>query len=93
MKGNTLSEFIDSLYWNCDKELFYQGRKIMVEGWLNPKDSTYTLRAFECCKGYPELFSKTDSNRNVCVSAFEKAAIFDSLTIYEAEKDIEVLYG
>lgn len=28
-----------------------------------------------------------------CVESFEKAKIFDGKTIYEAEKDIEVLFG
>ena len=93
MKGNTLNEFIDSLYINCDKELIYKGRKIMVEGWFNPKDSTYTLRAFECCEDYPELFLRTDSDRTACVTAFEEAKIFNGLTIFEAENEIEVLYG
>lgn len=34
-------------------------------------------------------------NRNLlnCVKQFEKAKIFDGKTIYEAEKDIEVLFG
>lgn len=92
MKGNTLNEFIDSLYWNCDKEIAFQGSKIMIEGWLNQEDSSYTLRAYECSEGFPELFIKTDADRSVCVAAFEEAKIFDGKTIYEAEDDIEVLY-
>lgn len=28
-----------------------------------------------------------------CVEQFEKAAIFDNLTIYEVEQEIEVLFG
>ena len=31
--------------------------------------------------------------RYECVEAFEKAKIFDGKTKYEAEKDIEVLFG
>jgi len=93
MKGTTLSEFIDSLYWNCDKEIAFRGSIIMVEGWLNPENSTYTLRAYKCSEGYPELFSKTGSCRSVCVAAFEEAKIFDGLTIYEAEDEITELYG
>jgi len=92
MKGNTLNEFIDSLYVNCDKEIAFHGSKIMVEGWLNPENSTYTLRAYECSDGYPELFNKTDADRSVCVAAFEEAKIFGGKTVYEAADDIEVLY-
>lgn len=92
MTGNTISEFIDSLYLNCDKEIAYHGGKIMIEGWLNPENSTYTLHAYKCSEGYPELFLKTDADRTVCVSAFEKAEIFDGKTIYEAADDIDVLY-
>ena len=40
-----------------------------------------------------ELFKHTSKVRNECVEAFEKAKIFDGKTIYEAEKDIEVLFG
>ena len=92
MKGNTLSEFINSLYANCDKEISFHNRTLMIEGWQNPKDLAYTLRVFEVSEESPELFSITDSNRSNCVSAFEKAKIFDGKTLYEAEKDIEVLY-
>ena len=32
-------------------------------------------------------------NLSECVKKFENATIFDRLTIYEAEKEIEVLFG
>ena len=92
MKGNTLNEFIDTLYMNCDKEISFHGQRMMIEGWINPGSSQYTLRVFEISETSPELFSVTDADRSVCVSDFEKAKIFEGKTIYEVEKDIEVLY-
>ena len=92
MKGNTLNEFIDSLYINCDKEISFHNRKIMIEGWLNPQNSTYTLQVFECSEKNSILFSKTNIDRSICVAAFEEAKIFDGKTIYEVENEIEVLY-
>lgn len=92
MKGNTLNEFIDSLYLNCDKEIVFHNRKMMIEAWLNPEEATYTLRVFECSEGEPVLFSKTASDRSGCVASFEEAKIFDGKTVYEAESEIEVLY-
>lgn len=34
-----------------------------------------------------------DGNPNEFLEAFEKTQIFDGKTIYEIEKDIEVLFG
>lgn len=39
------------------------------------------------------IIDKRSKVRNECVEAFEKAKIFNGKTIYEAEKDIEVLFG
>jgi hypothetical protein len=44
------------------------------------EENTYVFK----CQG------KTNAE---CVEAFEKAKIFDGLTIYEAENEIEVIFG
>ena len=43
MNGNTIDEFINSLFINCDKEFLYKDKRYMLQGWLN-KDGTYTRR-------------------------------------------------
>lgn len=93
MKGNTLNEFMDDLYHNPEKEIVYNGKRYMIAGYVNELCDLYTLEVCAIEKDGRELFKSTSKIRCECVEQFEKAKIFDGKTIYEAEKDIEVLFG
>lgn len=91
MNGNTIDEFINSLYINCDKEFLFNNKRYMLQGWLN-KDGTYTLRMNEISKESPVVFTVTNQDRSYCVQKFEDTPLFDGKTIYEVEKEITVEY-
>lgn len=93
MLGNNLNEFMDDMYHNPEKEIIYRGKRYMVAGYSDKECELYTLEVYTIDKDCKELFKHTSKERNECVEKFEKAKIFDGKTIYEAEKDIEVLFG
>ena len=93
MKGNDLDQFIDDLYHNPEKEISYRGVRYMIRGYFSPGANVYTLEVNTIEKSPRTLFSHTSSERRECVRSFVSAKIFDGKTIYEAEQDIEVLYG
>ncbi len=93
MRGNSLNEFIDDLYYNPEKEIVYFGKRFMVSGYVNETGILYTLVVYSVEVSSKELFKITSKSRQECVEKFEQAKIFIGKTIYEAEKDIEVLYG
>ena len=90
MTGKTFTEFMDDLAYNPEMEFMFRGERYMISGYLT-RDQ-YTL---ELCNIDTDsmLFTMTSAFRNECVSAFEKARVFDGQTISEAEHEIEVLYG
>ena len=93
MLGNDLNEFIDDMYHNPEKEIVYCGKRYMISGYVDETCELYTLEVYTIEKDSKELFKFTSKVRYDCVEQFEKAKIFDGKTIYEAEKDIEVLFG
>ncbi len=93
MKGNTLNEFIEDMFHNPEKEIIYCKKKYMVIGYVNQIGELYTLEVYTIEKNFKELFKFSSKKRHECVEQFENAKIFDGKTIYEAEKDIEVLFG
>ena len=93
MKGNTINEFISDLFNNPEKEIVYHNSNYMVCGFVDKYENKYTLEVYTIAKKPTTLFTYTSSNRQECVGAFEDAKIFDGKTIYEAENDIEVLFG
>lgn len=92
MKGKLLSEFIDELFMNPELELVYHNKKYLISGYTSGKN-LYTISADVLGINGHNVFEVSNSNRNECVTKFEEAKIFDGLTIYEAEQDIDVLYG
>ncbi len=92
MKGTTVENFIDTLY-NCpDLEFSFRGKKYMLEMWRNDNGAySITINSIE---SKPQcIFKRNNLSISQCVSAFEEATIFNGLTIYQAENEIEVLYG
>ena len=96
MKGNTLAEFMDDLLVSGgpEKEFVFRGKRYFMESQPyadNPNLTEFVI--FECFGEENYIFRCHGKNNADCVKQFEIAKIFDGLTIYEAEKEIEVLYG
>lgn len=92
MKGKTLRQFIDDLYYNAETEFIFNDKKYIVSSWLN-EDDTYTVALYSIEENSQELFSCTSRSRQEVVETFEAAKIFGSRTIYDVEKNITVTYG
>ena len=56
MKGKTLRQFIDDLYYNAEMEFIFNGKKYIISGWLNEGD-TYTVALYSIEENSQELFS------------------------------------
>ncbi len=96
MKGNTLDEFMDDLITmgGPEKEFTFRGRRYFMESQPYEPDLTQKeLVIFECFGNQNYIFRCHGKTREDCVHQFEKAKIFDGMTIYEAESEIEVLFG
>ena len=101
MKGNTLADFIDDLLsmGGPEKEFVFRDRFFFLESAYRENESVWELYLDEYDNINPKekVFFATHrflgQNLAECVQKFEEAAIFEGLTIYEAEKEIEVLFG
>lgn len=92
MVGKSIAAFMQSLYDNPEIEFVFREKQYIISGWIETADTIYTLELWNISLNRLE-FRFSDKRREQCVSQFEKAKIFDGLTIYEAESEIEVLYG
>lgn len=101
MKGNTIGEFIDDLLMmgGPEKEFVFRKKYYFLEISYDSSSCNYIL----CIDEYDNT---TQRNRSLihtysfpgrdyteCVNKFEDAEIFDGMTIYQAEQEIEVLFG
>ena len=90
MTGKSFQDFMDELYYNPEMEFLYCGERYMLSGYVTKNQYTIEVTNIDTSS---TLFKKTGTSRNECVSAFEKAPIVNKKTIYEVEKEIEVLFG
>ena len=95
MKGNTLSQFMDDLLTSGgpEKEFTFRGRQYFMEAryYADTGMTDLYLNEYGC---EPEReFAFRGADLRECVHKFEQAEVFDGLTIYEAEQEIEVLFG
>jgi hypothetical protein len=101
MKGNTLAEFMDDLLsmGGPEKEFVFRDRFFFLESAHLENGAVLELYLDEYDNSNPQekvfLTSHRFLGKNLteCVEKFENATIFDGLTIYQAEKEIEVLFG
>lgn len=96
MKGNTLGEFMDDLLTmgGPEKEFAFNGKMYMLETYYDHDNQLYEMVVVEfSTPDEPCVFSCKKKTLAECVETFEHAAIFDGKTIYEAEREIEVLFG
>lgn len=96
MKGCTLTEFMDDLLTmgGPEREFLFRGRRYFMEAQPYPVNrSLVEFVIFECFGDQNYIYRCHGKNFEECVRQFEVAKIFDGMTIYEAESEIEVLYG
>ena len=101
MKGNTLGEFIDDilLTGGPEKEFIFRDKFFFLETVFNQGTKTLDLTIDEYDnadpnnKKYLKTYLFPGKNYADCVSQFETAAIFNGMTIYQAEQEIVVLFG
>ena len=95
MKGNTLNEFMDDLYsmGGPEKEFLYKGKRYFLQCEAIPNSNLIELVIFKCFDNQDYIFKATGKSFSECAEQFEQAKIFEGKTIYEVEKDIEVLFG
>lgn len=101
MRGNTLAEFIDDLLsmGGPEKEFVFRDRFFFLESTCQENEAVLELYLDEYDNSNPQnkVFLTTHrfwgKDLAECVEKFENAAIFSGLTLYEAEKEIEVLFG
>ncbi len=96
MIGNTLSEFIDDILTmgGPEKEFLFRGKKYMLQCQKYETNPSLTeLVIFECFGDENYVFRCHGKDFRECFKQFEKATIFDGMTIYDAESEIEVLFG
>ena len=74
------------------KNLYIKTDTLQPEGIPGLKLDICTRNGDEAGEYIQSMFF-SDENDNESVEKFSKAQIFDGKTLYEAEKDIEVLYG
>ncbi|MCF0144681.1 MAG: hypothetical protein HUJ79_06285 [Firmicutes bacterium] len=101
MKGNTIGEFIDDILMTGgpEKEFVFQDRYYFLETVLEQEGEEYILTIDEYNNSNPEkkklICTHTYKGRTLqeCVETLEKDCIFDNMNIYQAEREIEVLFG
>lgn len=95
MKGNSLQEFVDDLLatGGPEKEFVFRNKRYFLETVYHPEKEENELSVDEI--NVPEVKTHSFYGKTIreCVEKFEKAPIFDGLNIYEAESEIEVLFG
>ena len=96
MIGNTLSEFTGNILTmgGPEKEFLFRGNKYMLQCQKDEANPSLTeLVIFECFGNENYVFRCHGKDFRECFEQFEKATIFDGMTIYDAESEIEVLFG
>ena len=100
MKGNTIQQFIDDLLTmgGPEKEFVFRAKFFFLETVYDNEcqmDKLYVAEYHNCDDDAPctKITSFWGNNFSECVKQFEIAPIFDGLTIYQAEQEIEVLFG
>jgi len=101
MTGNTIGEFIDDLLMmgGPEKEFVFRKKYYFLETTYDESTSIFRLCIDEYDNTKPERkiliqsYCFTGKNYAECVNTFEDAEIFDNMTIYQAEQEIEVLFG
>lgn len=92
MKGGNVQEFIDTLSLGVEKEFKYKDATYFAQGSLSDGVWTMTLDRWNPpTDGY--IWSFQAPAMEECFRAFLDAPLFDGLTFWEAERDMEWISG
>lgn len=93
MKGNTLEEFIDDMITmgGPEKEFIFRGKRYFLETLLPSGEEKANLYIDEIGGSLERTY--TGNSYLERFQKFENDPIFDGLTLYEAEKEITVVFG
>ena len=76
-----------------EKEFIFRDKQYFMETTWHLDKLKYELYCVEISNDVKPVYSWFGNSFEECVRQFETAAIFDGLTIYQAEQEIEVLFG
>lgn len=101
MRGNSIGEFIDDILstGGPEKEFTFRDRYYILETRYDSREGLLDLHIDAYDNSVPKnkvylcSYSYKGTDLAECVRHFENAKIFEGLTIYQAEQDIEVLFG
>ncbi|MDO4478843.1 MAG: hypothetical protein Q4B73_07385 [Lachnospiraceae bacterium] len=101
MKGNTIGEFIDDLLMmgGPEKEFIFRKKYYFLEITYDNSSCNYNLcideydNTTQRSKTLTHTYSFSGRDYTECVNKFEDAEIFAGMTVYQAEQEIEVLFG
>ncbi|MCM1577484.1 MAG: hypothetical protein NC078_01630 [Ruminococcus sp.] len=98
MRGNTISEFMNDLLTmgGPEKEFVFKDKRYFLETVYNHEKQLNEMMICEISDGQDSDSVKVSfwgKDFFECVEQFEDAKLFDGMTIYEAENEIEVIYG
>lgn len=95
MIGNSIGEFIDDLLsmGGPEKEFVFRKQRYFMETTWRPEIQKNELYCVNLSDEAHPVYSWFGNSFEECVKQFEKAAIFEGLNIYQAEQEIEVLFG
>lgn len=93
MKNANSQEFLDTLSIGMDKEFSFRGVTYFAQGWHEDDGSAFMCvdRDDSSDEGY--FWSINAASMDECYTEFLKAPIFEGLTFWEAEKEMEWIYG
>ena len=92
MKGGNVQEFLDTLSLGVEKEFKFRGATFFAQGTLEDSVWTMTLDRWDP-PADDYIWSYQAKTMQECHEAFLEAPIFEGLTFWEAEKEMEWIGG
>lgn len=92
MINENINDYINSLYTSPTIEHTFRGNYYILEWWWN-KNNTWTITLFTCGEKGKLIFEEKFPTLRECIEYYKQAKCYEGLTIYQAEKEIEVLFG
>lgn len=99
MKGLTMNEFYESLYYGADIDFSYNGLFYHINAGIDSYN-VYGIIVYEytrhpdeqqthCC----EIYNKSFQNRNDGIDEFLSNKLFNGKSFYDIEPKVEIMYS
>lgn len=99
MKGITMSEFYNALFYGTDIDFKYSSFYYHINAGTE-NDGKHGITVFKFDKHpdetptfYDEIYNVSHSDTAECIDFFLSAKLFENRSIYEIEQDVEVLFA